>query len=133
MFSLGSFADIADVAVSPVEGFWKLRLPWTTPEPVSNIALRPSIEEQFVQLCLLILHLKYRSRGEIWCAIVILLNSLRKADHASAPYAGMAFLTAMTSANLVTEVQNLDIQNAVLAIALCELCRFLQETFTELP
>jgi hypothetical protein len=45
----------------------------------------------------------------------------------------MAFLTAMTSVNLVAEVQNLDIQNAVLAIALCELCRFLQETFTELP
>jgi hypothetical protein len=132
MFNLGSFADTADVAVSPVEGFWKLRLPWTS-KPISNIALRPSIEERFVQLCLLIPHLKYRSRGEIWCATVILINSLMKADHASAPHAGMAFLTAMTSANLVAEVQNLDIQNAVLAIALCELCRFLQETFTELP
>jgi hypothetical protein len=132
IFNLGSFADTADVAVSPVEGFWKLRLPWTS-KPISNIALRPSIEERFVQLCLLIPHLKYRSRGEIWCATVILINSLMKADHASAPHAGMAFLTAMTSANLVAEVQNLDIQNAVLAIALCELCRFLQETFTELP
>jgi hypothetical protein len=45
----------------------------------------------------------------------------------------MAFLAAMKSTNLAAEVQNLDIQNAALAIALCELCRFLQETFTELP
>ncbi|GAB1312552.1 hypothetical protein MFIFM68171_02762 [Madurella fahalii] len=132
MFNLGSFADTADVAVSPVEGFWKLRLPWTS-KPIISMTQRPSIEERFIQLCLLIPHLKSRSRGEIWCATVILINSLMKADHASAPRAGMAFLAAMTSTNLVAEVQNLDIQNVVLAIALCELCRFLQETFTEFP
>ncbi|RYP73671.1 hypothetical protein DL769_004181 [Monosporascus sp. CRB-8-3] len=132
MFNLGSFADTADVAVSPVEGFWKLRLPWTS-KPNISMATRPSIEERFVQLCLLIPHLKSRSRGEIWGATVILINSLMKDDHASAPHAGMAFLAAMKSTNLAVEVQNLDIQNAALAIALCELCRFLQETFTELP
>jgi hypothetical protein len=132
MFNLGSFADTAHVAVSPVEGFWKLRLPWTS-RPINSMLTRPSIEEQFVQLCLLIPHMKSRSQGKIWGATVVLINSLMKADHASAPRAGMAFLAAMKSINLAAEVQNLDIQNAVLAIALCELCRFLQETFTELP
>ncbi|KAK3369566.1 hypothetical protein B0T24DRAFT_681568 [Lasiosphaeria ovina] len=132
MFNLGAFADTADVAVSPVEGFWKLRLPWTS-KPVIGMTPRPSIEERFVQLCLLIPHLKSRSQGEIWYKTVILINSLMKADHASAPRAGMAFLATMTSTNMVAEVQNLDIQNAALAIALCELCRFLQETFTEFP
>lgn len=130
LFNLGSFPDTADVAVSPVEGFWKLRLPWTS-KPITEIIPRAIIEEQFVQLCLLIQHLK--SRSEIWCATIILINSLMKADHASAPRAGMAFLAAMRSTKLVAEVQNLDIRNAVLAIALCELCRYLQETFTEVP
>lgn len=132
MFNLGSFADRADVAVSPVEGFWRLELPWTT-KPPRHITLPSKIDEQFVKLCLLIPYLKSRSRDEISCAIVRLIISLMKADHSSAPHAGMAFLAAMRSTKLAAEVQNLDIQNTALAIALCEFCRFLQETFTELP
>jgi len=132
MFNLGSFADRADVAVSSVEGFWKLRLPWTSKNN-AKMNIRPSIEERFAQLCLLIPRLKYKSQGRIWCTTVVLINALMSADHASAPHAGMAFLAAMSSTNPVAEVQNLDIQNVALAIALCELCRFLQDTFTELP
>jgi len=91
------------------------------------------IEERFVRLCLLIPHLKSRSRDDIWCKTVLLINSLMKADYTSAPRPGMAFLAAMKSTSPLTGVENLDIQNAAVAIALCELCRLLQETFTRLP
>ncbi|KAK4166983.1 hypothetical protein QBC43DRAFT_312730 [Cladorrhinum sp. PSN259] len=134
MFNLGSFANTADVPVSRADGFWNLRLPWTSTTTVNpTTKQRPSIETRFVKLCLLIPHLKSRSRCEKWCATVRLINSLMGDDHASAPHAGMAFLATMRSTNLVAEYQDLDIQNAALAIALCELCRFLQQIFIEAP
>lgn len=131
MFHLGAFADIADVAISPVGGFWHLCQPWTS-KSIIGMAPRPNIEEQFVQLCFLIPYLKSRSQGRIWWATVQLINSLMNANHASLPRAGMAFLATMVSINLAVDTQNIDVHNAATATALCELCRFLQETFTEL-
>jgi len=132
LFNLGSLANRADAAVSRVEGFWKLQPPWTS-EPISTMAARKSIEARFVQLCLLIPHLKSGSRGKIWSTTIKLIQSLMIADHASAPHAGMAFLVAMRSTCPVAKVQNLNVQNVAIAIALCELCRFLQQSFTDIP
>jgi len=133
MSNLGSLAanTTTNVAVSPAEGFWRLVQPWTL-KPAKIITPRSSIEERFVQLCFLISHLKSRSRADTWPTAIRLINLLMKSDHASAPHAGMAFLATMRSTNPVVKVQNVDVRNAALAIALCELCRFLQETFTEL-
>ena len=132
LFNLGSLANRADAAVSRVEGSWKLQLPWTS-KLISTMAARNSLEARFVQLCLLIPHLKSGSRGKIWSTTIKLIHSLMIADHASAPHAGMAFLAAMRSTCPVAKVRNLNVQNVAISIALCELCRFLQESFTDIP
>lgn len=132
IFTLGGLAITSNVAISRVEGFWQLCQPWAS-KPATSMTLRSSIEEQFVQLCFLIPHLKTPSQGRTWWATVQLINSLMKADHSAAPRAGMAFLATMTSTDLAVDLSNLDVKNVVLAIALCELCRFLGETFVDLP
>jgi len=131
MFNLGASADAAHVTVSPVEGSWSLQQPWNSRD-LLKLGPSQTIEERFVRLCLWIPHLKSRSRYDIWPKIVLLINSLMKADYTSTPRPGMAFLAAMKSTSPLTGVKNFDIQHAAVAIALCELCRFLQETFTGL-
>lgn len=131
MLNLGSSADAANVTVSPAERSWNLLQPWNSRAPF-KLGSGQTIEERFVRLCLLIPHLKSQSRDDIWPQIVLLINALMKADYTSTPRPGMAFLAAMKSTSPLTEVKHFDIQHAAVAIALCELCRFLQETFTGL-
>ncbi|KAK4155396.1 hypothetical protein C8A00DRAFT_13587 [Chaetomidium leptoderma] len=144
---LGATPDASSINVTRATGFWQLEQPWTPTPPVPP-KLRPTLEEQFTQLCLLFPFAGKRGGGQpqggssssdandpaTFSLLASLLTSLIKADYSASPYAGLAFLHTMISTlslhpPLVPETEITTAHTALLTLMLDELCRALEETY----
>lgn len=139
---LGAAPAPTSINTTPAAGFWELKQPWTVDDTPPS-ALRPTVEEQFTHLCLLLPLITGQDDGRDHAAafrvLTELISSLIKADHASSPQAGLAFLETMATVTATPDPKTKTLANhinpakAMLAVMLCELCRALEHTFPDAP
>lgn len=132
MTHLGAMPETACINITHATGFWEVRGPWTT-AVVPSLTLRRTLEERFVQLCLLIPFLQDKEQAKPFRAISDIVTSLIKADHSQAPRAGPAFLETMASLKPTVNAGSFNAKRVALAVMVCELCRLLEQTFPDVP
>ena len=96
---------------------------------------KQNVETQFIELCLLVPVLREdgSDKDSSHQRISTLTISLIDADHSAAPSAGLAFLKTMASRGQTAKAGAFSAARLMIAIALYELCRSLEQILPVFP
>ncbi|KAK5652891.1 hypothetical protein OQA88_9557 [Cercophora sp. LCS_1] len=117
---------------TPAVGFWKLEDAWAA-DTATGRDPHQSNTDNFLQLCLLVPLLREQNDNELFQTLVTLLGRLSQPDLEEWPRESMAFLEAMASLQPPLKPCAPSVQNIILSIAVCEFCRFLQDSSPAAP
>ena len=133
--NIGALYTDPCTADSHANGFWRICQPWA-PSLSTGIQPRSSVAERFLQLCFLIPPLREEhgeGHADLLPTVINLVTSLMEADHSESPSAGQAFLETMATLRPPAQPGVLMERKVVSAMIICELCRFLEQTFPDIP
>ncbi|KAK4175266.1 putative myosin-2 heavy chain [Triangularia setosa] len=126
----------ANANVSPINDAWKLKNVWgqdviTTQSHLQNTTL----VGRFVYLSLLVSSVQEGQKNDMGTCQLIgeLALDLLSAKHSQLPLAGMAFLDCMTRSRPTARPERVKAREGLMAILICELCRYLQRVFPKVP
>ncbi|KAK0741998.1 hypothetical protein B0T21DRAFT_381738 [Apiosordaria backusii] len=133
-FGAGSNNITADVA--PIDDAWKLKNVWAQDSSPEQPHLQDmTTAARFAHLCLLLSSVRDGQNNDISTCQFMgeLALHLLSADQSQLPLAGMAFLGCMTSSQGTAKPERVKAREGLMAILVCELCRYLERVFPEAP